>query len=116
MKTRYLFGLPFIQINVNTLVIEALIDTGFNGALLLPEKTIKELKLKRIGQAQYTTADGLVADSEIFVAEIEWFDTHKTVSVVSSSSDISLAGMELLYDTKTTLYPAKNILIMEICD
>ena len=47
MKTRYLFGLPFASILVEDREIEFLVDTGFNGSLLMPLQKIKEITEKQ---------------------------------------------------------------------
>lgn len=53
MKTSYLLGLPFATIKVNGRMIEAMVDTGFNGAVLLPASLVSELNLIEIGFVQY---------------------------------------------------------------
>lgn len=113
MKTRYLLGLPFATIFINNKEIEAIIDTGFNGALSLPQKVIEELKLKKIGSAQYVMADGTISDSNIYLAEVTWFNEKVEVSVISSSSEFSLMGMELLSRAKIILEPAKGKLTIK---
>lgn len=113
MKTRYFLGLAFATITVNGREIEALIDTGFNGSLMLPLDEVQKNNLKRVGKAQYTMADGTVSESSVFIAEIEWFKGKKKVPVVSSASEFPLIGMELLYHTKLTLHPSKNILAVD---
>tara|TARA_Y100000310_G_scaffold308858_1_gene352385 strand:- start:87 stop:452 length:366 start_codon:yes stop_codon:yes gene_type:complete len=113
MKTRYLLGLPFAIISINNQEIEVIIDTGFNGALSLPQTLINELQLKRIGSAQYIMADGTLSDSSIYLAEIDWFNEKKEVSVISSSSEFGLLGMELLSGVKTILDPANKTLTIE---
>lgn len=63
-------------------------------------------------RTQYTMTDGTLSESKIFSVEIDWFGLKRKVSVVSSDTDLSLLGMELLYDIQTTLHPAKNVLKM----
>lgn len=113
MKTRYLLGLPFMTLFIGQKEIEVLIDTGFNGSLLLPQTTIHELGLKKIGFAQYAMADGAVVETEVFVADVNWLEKERKVSVIASQSDVALLGMELLRQAKTTLAPAKNILMID---
>ncbi|MEK6868390.1 MAG: aspartyl protease family protein [Nanoarchaeota archaeon] len=113
MKTRYFLGLAFATIKVNGKEIEALIDTGFNGSLMLPLDEVQKSNLKRVGKAQYTMADGTVSESLIFMAEIEWFNGRKKVPVISSASEFPLIGMELLFYTKLTIHPSKDVLVIE---
>jgi len=113
IKTRYLFGLPFATIFIDDKEIEAIVDTGFNGALSLPQELITELRLKKIGSAQYVMADGTISESNIYLAKVAWFNEKVEVSVISSSSEFSLLGMELLSKAKITFEPAKEVLVIE---
>lgn len=113
MKTRYLFGLPVVTIFVCSREIEALLDTGFDGWLMLPETIVQELKLEQIGETDYELADGEVVESILYEAEIDWLGEKKKISVVATPSDLSLLGMGLLANTKIMLRPAKNILQIE---
>lgn len=70
MKTRYLLGLPFVTFKIKAEEIEAIIDTGFNGSLLLPIKIIERLNLEEIGTAHYAMADGAATQTKTFVAKI----------------------------------------------
>ena len=116
MTGRYLFDLPFFTISINSEQIEFLVDTGFNGSLLLPLKKIHELNLKRVGFTEYAMADGSVVSAEIFSAGINWLNEKRLVSVIGSDSDFMLLGMELLKNVKTTLEPSKELLIIESSD
>ena len=80
---------------------------------MLPKSLIKKLKLPRMGYAEYALADGTFSKAELFIGEIIWLNSTKKISVVSSESDLSLLGMELLFDAKVTLCPAQEILIVE---
>lgn len=110
MKTRYLFGLPLVTITLYSQEIEALLDTGFDGWLMLPEPIIQKLNLGYIGQTEYELADGEVVESVLYEAELGWLGEKKKISVVSTPSDLSLLGMGLLANAKTIIRPAKNIL------
>ena len=113
MNTHYLFGLPFATIKVNSFEVDAIVDTGFNGALMLPKQLIAKLKLPRMGYAEYTLADGTLSQAAIFAGQVMWFNATKKVSVISCESDLALVGMELLFDAKFTLCPAKGVLTIE---
>ncbi len=113
MNARYLFGLPFITTAVESEEIEFLLDTGFNGAILLPLDKIKKLGLKSFAVTQYALADGSHAVSEVFEAEVEWLEHTKKVAVIGVQSAFALLGMELLKSAKTTLNPSKNIIKIE---
>lgn len=113
MNTGYLFGLPYAAIMVNSQEIDVLIDTGFNGWLMLPSPLIERLRLENIGPTEYVMADGTTSETELYSAEVEWLGERKEITVVASSSDFALLGMELLYGAKIQMRPAKNVLTIE---
>ena len=113
MKTRYLFGLPFVSFDFYEKETEFMIDTGFNGAIMLPKTMVENLQLMTIGSAQYEMADGAYADAEIYTAEMEWLGVQRKIGIVAVDTDFLLLGMELLQDCKLILEPRKNILSIE---
>ena len=110
MRTRYFLGLPFAEIGVSGSEVEALVDTGFNGALLLPSARISELGLKRIGWVDYAMADGSIVQTGVFTAKARWLEREQEIAVVATDSDFALIGMELLAGARTLMEPAKGIL------
>lgn len=58
MNTRYVFGIPFVRVKLLEKEIEAIVDTGFNASLLIPNSIITELGLLNVGSARYGMADG----------------------------------------------------------
>jgi len=102
--------MPFATLQIHDFKIEFLIDTGFNGALLLPMGIIQKCNLPQVGNVEYVMADGTVSHTPMFEAEVDWLDYKRKVNVVSSDADFALIGMELLTYAKTLMQPLKNIL------
>ena len=113
MKTHFLLGLPFVALPLGSREIDAIVDTGFNGQLMLPQSIIEELQLKEVGASCYIMADGSSSDAKVYSTTLLWFNQMREVLVVSSDSDLALVGMELLHDAIVTICVAKNILSME---
>lgn len=113
MKTRYLLGLPFVIISINSLEVEAIIDTGFSGTIMIPSDLAEKLQLPRVAFTDYVTADGAIAYSQVFEAEVEWLGKKQRLAIIGSDSDLALVGMEVLAVAKTILEPGKNILSIE---
>lgn len=113
MKTRYLDGLPFATLEINSKEIEALIDTGFSGSILLPLEEVIKLKLKSEGFTDCILGNGRKERMEVFKAELNWFEDKKPVKVISSELDLPLIGMKLLNLVKTTIEPSKDIIKIE---
>ena len=112
-ETRYLLGFPFATITLKSRDIECMIDTGFDGALLLPLQTIQEHRLHKTGFIKCTLANGSISFTDTFAAEVNWLDSRKTITVIGMEADFALIGMQLLANAKTTLQPCKNILTIE---
>ncbi len=113
MNARYLFGMPFATLRVQNQDIECLVDTGFNGSLLLPITLIKKHNLPKIGNVRYVMADGVPSRTEMYEAEIEWLNKRIKVNVIASDTDFALIGMELLKHSVSFLMPGRNILTVE---
>jgi len=58
MKVFFRYGSPMIRLAIKSKVIELLLDTGFNGHLMLPQNLIDKLELEQIGVSDYVTASG----------------------------------------------------------
>jgi len=82
--------------------IEAIIDTGFNGWLSLPNTTISELGLPFHSRARGCLADGSENVFNIYEGTIIWDEQPHSIAVVESDSD-PLIGMGLLYGHELTI-------------
>jgi len=75
--------------------VEAVIDTGFNGSLTLPQAFIAALGLPWLCRQQAQLADGSVQVFDVHVATVEWDGQPRTVEV--EAADVHpLIGMALL--------------------
>ncbi len=110
---RYLFGMPMLTLDCKRKEIECLVDTGFNGQIMFPEKLIKELGLKHVGSADYVTADGQTVKTKVYLAYVSWFGQKKEAFVVATDTDFSLIGMGLLGETSVILDRRKNSLELQ---
>jgi len=88
------FGKGSVSINV-----DAVIDTGFSGTLVLPHVTVAAMGLIRRMGSSATLADGSVSHFETFGAEVEWNGVRRKV-VVSAVGTEALVGMRLLANQK----------------
>ncbi|HLC85246.1 MAG TPA: retroviral-like aspartic protease family protein [Candidatus Nanoarchaeia archaeon] len=110
---RFLFGLPLVSLSLGRQEIEFMVDTGFNGQVLIPHHLASELGLRDAGTADYVTADGETAKAKVYVGILEWFGERKEVFVVSTNTDFSLMGMGLLHECRLIMERRKNILEFE---
>ena len=103
IKGFFKYGFPMIELVVKGKKIEFLIDTGFNGHLMLPKRIINQMNLRGIGSSDYTTASGEGKETEIYKAKLKFFNEEIEVSVLSTNGDFSLAGIELFNDCRIVI-------------
>ena len=83
--------------------VEVLLDTGFNGELALPPRTIRQLELPPKGDQQKAElANGEVVQFSLYTATILWNGRPRRVDVIETDGD-PLLGMTLLQGSRVTL-------------
>jgi clan AA aspartic protease len=75
--------------------VEAVIDSGYSGALTLPPALITLLGLRWRGMKRATLADGSMCFFRVFVGKLLWDGKVRTILVDEANAD-SLVGMRLL--------------------
>jgi clan AA aspartic protease len=81
--------------------IECVVDTGFNGALVLPRVFISQVQIPMIGESTFGMVGGATMSAEIGLTHIRWLGELREVEVIVSEGDDALIGTELL--TASTL-------------
>jgi clan AA aspartic protease len=76
--------------------IEAWIDTGFNGDLVLPQQLIDDLDLVPSGTLKAILADGSEITLQRFTCLIDWFGKRRELEVVANEGAFPLLGVGLL--------------------
>ena len=76
--------------------MEVLLDTGFDGSLLLPEEVIAELGFPLYDDFVSTLADGREVVVQGYDGQILWHGSPLDVLVLKSRSE-ALMGMNLLW-------------------
>lgn len=113
MQGKFEFGLPIIDLEVNGENIIAILDTGFNGQLLLPKRLIEKLNLDIIGSTDYMSVDGTRQFTSIYKATVKINDKSLAVDVVSSNSNAILAGTLLFKEFRIILEQRKDLVLIE---
>jgi clan AA aspartic protease len=78
------------------IVIDAVIDTGYNGFLTLPSSTIVALGLRWRGSEDVILGDGSVHKFDAYAGRIIWDGEYRIVKIHESNTD-SLLGVGMLY-------------------
>jgi clan AA aspartic protease len=84
------------NINRQTQLISAVIDTGYTGFLSLPREIIATLNLPWTGIDRGTLGDGSEVTFEVYAATLIWDGQYRNIPVNEAETD-PLVGMSLLY-------------------
>ena len=76
--------------------IEFVIDTGFNGEMVLPKQKLNQPHFKYRGLTIVELADGSKVTSELYEGYIFWFGAEKKVRVHATESEDALIGTRML--------------------
>lgn len=87
--------------------ITAILDTGFNGELALPQKDYVSYFFEPLGIKSFELADGQIVQQEIFVAFLIIKGKKYPVEATLTRSNIALLGMELIRN-KIALFNLKT--------
>jgi clan AA aspartic protease len=82
--------------------VEAIIDTGFNGFMVLPAPLVATLGLPYHTRTIATLADGTSVTLAIYHATIVWHEQDRSVYVLVAEGG-PLIGMALLYGNRVML-------------
>lgn len=90
--------LPLVVGNTNgqRQVIDAVIDTGFNGFLTLPSAVITDLNLPWNASDIVTLGDGSETLFDLYAVTVIWDGQYREIDVAESETE-PLIGMALLY-------------------
>jgi clan AA aspartic protease len=100
--------------------VEAVIDTGYTGFLILPPQIVEELELTYLGRMKCTLANGAKEDFDVFSATVIWDGQERLIEVDVTNTDpliemLLLNGHELRIEvtpggivTIETLQPSSN--------
>ena len=76
--------------------IDCVVDTGFDGALILPTNVARKLALQTVARLVFDLVGGARMSADVCLAEIEWLGQRRTVEVILSEADDALIGTEML--------------------
>jgi clan AA aspartic protease len=76
--------------------LEAWIDTGFTGDLVLPQQMIDDMELPASGTVKAALADGSLVTMERYHCQVDWFGSRRELEVVANAGERPLLGVGLL--------------------
>jgi clan AA aspartic protease len=93
-----LVRLKLISARDEEIELSAIIDTVYNGEVILSENKIQEMGLEFLGTIDTELADGRIVELDLFRGRIKWFGRIQEVAVGASRSEDALLGTLLLSD------------------
>ena len=82
--------------------VDALVDTGFDGPLVLPATFAMSLSLTWVSEGTATLADGSTLKTDCYDVEVEWGSGWVVVTAMALGSE-ALLGMEFLDGKRLTV-------------
>ena len=107
MRCFFSDGKPKIELTVigldDKIEVPALVDTGFNGALMLSLPIALQIGLRLSNMVQVELADGSIKKEFVFEAKVVFDGETRPVEILLTSSEEHLLGTALLRDRSLTM-------------
>jgi len=84
-------------------VFECVVDTGFDGALIVPASVAERLALPLVARLVFELVGGLQMSADVALGEIEWLGERRNVEVIISEGNDALIGTELFDGAKLVI-------------
>ena len=108
---------PVIEIDLGSSHIEVLVDTGFNGSLIIPTHKFNQLRpiFKFEGPEEFHSVTGEMFLADAYSTEIDWLGKRTRVAVATCREvDEAILGSYLLKDCRLTIdYGHRTVTIAE---
>ena len=98
--------------NTTMMEIEAWVDTGFTGELVIPQDQIMALGLPRSAVVTAELGDGSHTVLEVYSCLIEWFGRVQQIEVIANTGTSPLLGVGLLQGYRLIIdYASRTVTI-----
>ena len=103
-------GVPIITLQIAQQILEAIVDTGFNGDVELPESLRLDIDAIPIGVVQSNLAAGRVVEEDCFLVTLEFDGERRQVEATFAPVDKVLVGTGLLAGHRLEVdFPAGSV-------
>ena len=85
--------------------LDLVVDSGFNGEIVLPKSLIRKLRLMRDGCMSVELADGSMVRTKTYLGEILWFGQTLEIRIQATDFHEGLLGTELFQGCVVELDP-----------
>ena len=91
--------LKVLATNQSAVSIQAVVDTGFNGFLMLPIDVLSALGALSAGTRRAELGDGNLVELDVYVVRVKWHDEDRDVLALQAEAT-PLVGMSLLWGSR----------------
>ena len=78
--------------------IDCVLDTGFNGTLILPREFTEENAILPFSRVQVDLVEDKTAEIDVASAEVQWLGEEVSINILVSETDEALIGTQMLID------------------
>ena len=108
-------GVPAITVDVGRQRCQAIIDTGFNGELELPERLRAHVNAQFVGRAISLLAANQGVEEEVFLVDFPFDGRMLRAQATFVDGDEILIGTRLLRDSRLWIdFPAQTLSIERV--
>lgn len=93
--------------------IQAWIDTGFTGELVMPHHSIEKLALHHSGTTKAILADGSEVVLKTHTCTIDWFGEKRDLEVIANDGEYPLLGIGLLMERELHISYRSGAIMIE---
>lgn len=106
---------PVVRLDIGSLSVEVLVDTGFSGSLIIPGKVADNLDLKFVAHEDFLSVTGAPIFASACSTEIDWLGRSIRVAVARCGEvSEALLRNQMLKDCRLTIdYRYRIVTIME---
>jgi clan AA aspartic protease len=88
----------------------AVVDTGFNGSLSIPESVAEQCGWIWIGYESYEIASGDIVHEKVFWGRVRWLGNDQDVYAIASHAQDILIGTRLLIKNRISIdFPKREV-------
>ncbi len=93
--------------------LQAIVDTGFDGHLCLPIRLAVQLGLELVGELVVELADGSRRNELLFAARVRLFDSDHEIDLMLTDSEDALIGTRLLNHYRASIeFPGGRVTVL----
>lgn len=94
--------------------VDALMDTGFNGDLMLPKELVQEAGLPYLGDVACMTASGETVSVDVYTGSMRWLGSQMRIRILAGPGSAMLLGMGLLRNARLVMQPSTRTLDIDL--